>query len=119
MEALSPGKTWNKEATLKQPFGTQTITFTYAYQGPTSHEGKMVEKIGVTPKVDLKVNAGGQVNIQIAEQKGSGEVLFDNQQGRIARLTLKQEMKMEIMVLGQKQQQQTMTETVLEPAPTK
>ena len=112
---LAANTTWNKELTVKQPFGTQTIDTTYTYGGTAMHEGKSVEKISLKPKVSIKTNAAATVNLSVSEQSGTGEVLFDNQTGRIARMTMKQELKMDLQIGGLKQEQQTVTETTLEP----
>ena len=113
---LATGATWTKESSVKQPFGTQTVDTTHTYMGPATEKGKPVEKISLAPKVSIKPIPGSPIAVQIGDQKGTGEVLFDNQAGRIVRLTLKQELKMEIMVLGQKREQQSTTETVFEQA---
>lgn len=116
-QPVKVGQSWNKDLTMKMPFGTQKVATTYTYQGPTTKNGKAFEKIGIKTTVSIEPQAGGPFEIKIKSQDGKGELLFDNEAGRLDQSSITSNLTMEISAMGQTFDQVVTTNVVLKLDP--
>lgn len=102
-EGVGEGVTWNREFENKLgPLGTQKIAVTYNYAGDETKDGKALEKIVSKTHVTFEQNENSEIDaeMEISEQEGSGEILFDADAGKTVFSKNKQEMTMEGDFMG-------------------
>jgi hypothetical protein len=100
-EAVANGKSWTDAKSVESPLGTMALNSTYTYQGPTTHDGKMVEKIGVDINVDIKPKPDAPFQASLTSQDNKGSFFFDNKGGYLMGSEITQKMKMALKVQGQ------------------
>jgi hypothetical protein len=96
---VQPGDTWKRRSQLSLgPFGSFNLDGTLTYKGPETVKGKVLQRIDATwvptfvpPK---KAAAAGGLPFQLTKVEFKGEPIkgtywFDNEAGRLARLTRK------------------------------
>ena len=116
-DPVTPGQTWSHEFAL-QNTGTGAIksTTTFRYEGTEKRNGKMVEKISLVSKFDIK--GGDKAEIGIKEQASEGTIYFDNEAGRSVEVLSKTRMKMDIEMMGQRMSQDMVLNAVVKFQPT-
>jgi len=106
-EQLEAGQQWSTEVQLKNPvFGTQTVATTYTYVGSRDVDGATLDVF--QPTLSMRFGdaaAGNGAKIEIADQKSTGEVLFNRTAGRLESSAIDMEMDMNISVGGRDIQQ--------------
>jgi hypothetical protein len=108
---LKPGDKWTVPTEIKTPLGTMKMLREHTYLGPGDKSG--TEKIELKVKIDLEADPKSKlpVMVKLKSGSGSGEILFDNQLGRVVRSRVKTTMEMEIAA-GAQTIQQTVTADV-------
>jgi hypothetical protein len=116
---LEPKPSWTRPTKMPMPpVGTLTITKTY-----TRALGKTDGLDRITLKSEISLEPGPDPNftVKVAEQKGTGEFLFDNEKGRVVRSHVEQHVQMDMTVqkMLMKQISDTKMEMKLLPAGTR
>lgn len=107
---LTRGQQWTSSVEMNNPaVGKQKVNTTYTYEGTKDIDGTTYDVF--RPSVELTFAGQGAVQMNIKEQKSSGEILFDRAAGRLSSTTLNQDMTMAMNVGGQVLEQQ-MQQTV-------
>ena len=124
-DPVTPGYTWQSEATIKNPIlGQMKVVTSSRYEGTEVRDGRSVEKISLTiqftPDDDQQTaeDEPGQSAaeadqdaekqpgmIGIREQSGEGVLYFDAEAGLLYESQSRTKMKMSIDILGQKMEQ--------------
>ncbi len=80
-EKLDDGAEWTMKLDTASPlFGTLTAETTYKYEGPKDVDGQACEAF--SPTLTMKFD-GGPAKIEVADEKSSGEILFNRAAGRL------------------------------------
>jgi hypothetical protein len=121
-DAVSEGDTWTNEAEFNLPMlGKMKALATYKYLGSETRNGRALEKIGYTQKIDISpAQKQPGYDAKITDQSASGTIYFDNVAGRFTESSLKSKMNTEITVAGKtvKSDVETVVHTKLESAGT-
>jgi hypothetical protein len=97
---VKPGDTWQGTAESPSPAGDLVINLSYLYRGTVPREGRPLEQIDVTLKMDVdQPENGGNPQLRITEQSGSGSMFFDAQAGRFAYTELHQDLTLETTMI--------------------
>ena len=118
-EPVAEGKNWSGETEAKLPFGTMKLDNQFTYQGAERRGGQALQKIAVKPKISIEPDPNAQVQMKVTSQDANGTIYFNNQEGRIAESTMKQNLDMELNAGGMAITQsiaQTMTMKLLPSA---
>lgn len=101
---LEPGQSWTSTVEVNNPMaGKQTVDTTYTYEGTKEVDGK---KFAVfKPQLTMNFAGGANVQMNVKDQKSSGEVLFNIEEGRLHSSALDQDVTMEVSVAGQTMEQ--------------
>lgn len=101
-EAAKEGTVWERELENKTPIGTQKIAVTYSYGGSEQKDGKTLEKINAKNELTFVPNEDSEVDIEmeISEQEGTGEIFFDAEAGKTINAKNKQTLTMEGDFMG-------------------
>jgi hypothetical protein len=104
-EKLEDGTTWSTKLEIENPMtGPQIATTTYAYEGPREVDGVQMEAF--LPELTITFGEGGQAQVEVQEQKSSGEILFNREAGRLESSNIEQQMSLKIAIQGQEIEQQ-------------
>lgn len=98
---LSKGEKWTAEASTPSPVGDLITSSEYIYQG-LKDDSESVHRIEL--KLNMEFGKGDNqlgAEIDVTDQNNSGEILFDNQAGRLLKTTVNQKMTMQIKAAGQ------------------
>ncbi len=111
---LKIGDTWTSSTEVNSPLGKMTVTRDHKYLGPGEKSGQ--EKIGVTAKISLEPDPNSKLpfTAKLTSGAGSGEIIFDNNLGRMIQSNIKTKMKMELTVGNQKIQQNIDGEVIVQ-----
>ena len=118
-EPVGQGKNWSGKTEAKLPFGTMKLDNQFTYQGTERRGGQALQKIAVKPKISIEPDPNAQVQMTVKSQDANGTIYFNNQEGRIAESTMKQNLNMELNAGGMAITQsiaQTMTMKLLPKA---
>ena len=109
-ENVGEGVTWNKKMENKMgPLGTQKIDVVFNYAGTDEQDGKVLEKIGAKTEVAFEPAEGGDLDIEmeLTEQEGAGEILFDAAAGKTVKSNIVQKLTMSGDFMGNEFEQET------------
>ena len=100
-EAMDVGKSWQTESTVDQgPLGKLKTTTTFKYVGLEMHDGKEMDKIETSIKLENPEADKAETKIEIVEQEGKGTIYFDNALGRVSDTMAKSKMKSTALIMG-------------------
>jgi hypothetical protein len=97
--AINPGYSWDSVQQVELPFGTMTVKSQLTYQGIDSSSGHA--KIAMIPLISVTPKPGAPVTLTLTKSEGTGLVLFDAANGRIAKSNLNLTMQMQVKSFGQ------------------
>jgi hypothetical protein len=104
-EPPAVGESWSNTATMNNPMaGKVTVETSYKYEGTKEVDGISMAVFRPTLKMGMEGNP--TVQMKVTEQQSEGEVLFNQEAGRLDSTSLQQTTKMDITVAGQTMQQQ-------------
>ena len=118
-EPVGRGENWSGKTEAKLPFGTMKLDNQFTYQGTERRGGQSLQKIGVKPKISIEPDPNAQVQMKVKSQDANGTIYFNNEEGRIAESTMKQNLDMDLNAGGMAITQsiaQTMTMKLLPDA---
>ena len=96
----TPGQEWSTKVDVNNPAGgNQKVETTYKYEGTRDVDGTTYAVIRPSLKMELAGNA--MMQMKVKEQKTNGEVLFNQQAGRLHSMSIDQDLTMDISVGGQ------------------
>ncbi len=102
-EKLDAGATWTTKLETASPLvGTLTAETTYKYIGPKEVDGQACEAFA--PTLTMKF-AGSPAKIEVADEKSSGEVLFNRAAGRLESARIEHSMTLKIESQGEELKQ--------------
>ncbi len=107
---VETGDQWQSQQAVELPFATLRMDATMTYKGVNT-DGLAV--IDYSPAVTLEPKEDAPVQLELRESHGSGKVLFDKHLGRVVRMQLKLNMKMQTTVRGQQVLQTIAQQTVM------
>jgi hypothetical protein len=101
--AVSPGDTWSKP--LERPLprvGKLTLDLTYTYHGRQQQAGLDLAHLALASQASFTPQEASGLNIklEIIDQKGSGQVLFDPAAGRTQESTFQQNLTLDGELMG-------------------
>ena len=113
---LAPGKSWTRQTKESVPaIGTMTLDTTFTYDGPDDAEGRKLEKIGQTTKVDIKPPADAKAEaafpLKIKSQDSKGVIHFDNDAGHLVHLQLNDKIERVATIMNMEINEVTETST--------
>ena len=117
---VSAGDTWTQQAGMAMPMlGRISVKNTYRYEGTEKRDGKELEKIANTLKMDIspQKDKPQPFEIKMTDQKMQGTTYFDNEAGRLVETKTGGTMKMTISVGGQQIEQDIDMSQTLRLAP--
>ncbi len=104
-ESPVQGESWPNTATLNNPMvGKQTVETSYRYEGMKDVDG--VNLAVFRPSIKMEFEGDQMAQMKITEQQSDGEVLFNQEAGRLDSMALHQMTKMDVTIAGQTFQQQ-------------
>ncbi|MGD9645891.1 MAG: hypothetical protein AB7U73_09270, partial [Pirellulales bacterium] len=109
-ESVGDGVTWNKKLENKMgPLGTQKIDVVFNYNGTEEQDGKVLEKIGAKTEVAFEPAEEGDLDVEmeLTEQEGTGEILFDAEAGKTVESKIVQKLTMSGDFMGNEFEQET------------
>jgi hypothetical protein len=119
-EKIAKGATWTSLVEMPNPaFGKQKSETTYTYKGPEKVEGQPVETIALKVVTGFDTPEDSPAQLEIKEQKSTGQAFFDNAQGRLLRSENSSAMKIEITAGGMTFIQDVSVKTSLKRGPAK
>lgn len=96
----TPGQEWTTKVDVKNPAGgSQAVETTYKYEGTRDIDGTTYAVIRPSLKMELAGNP--MMQMKVKEQKTNGEVLFNQEAGRLHSMSIDQDLTMDISVGGQ------------------
>ena len=96
----TPGQEWTTKVDVNNAAGgNQTVETTYKYEGSRDIDGTTFAVIRPSLKMELAGNA--MMQMKVKEQKTNGEVLFNEEAGRLHSMSIDQDLTMDISVGGQ------------------
>jgi hypothetical protein len=117
---VSAGDTWTQQAGMAMPMlGRISVKNTYRYEGTEKRDGKELEKIDHTLKMDIspQKDKPQPFEIKMTDQKMQGTIYFDNEAGQLVETKTGGTMKMTISVGGQQIEQEIDMSQTLRLAP--
>lgn len=95
-KSVKPGDKWTVSNEIKSPLGKMKMQREHTYVGPGEKSG--TEKIALKIKIELEPDPNSKLPVKatLKSGSGSGDILFDNQTGRVERSTVKTAMELEI-----------------------
>lgn len=108
--AVEKGDQWTSTQNVDLPFARLQMSAVMTYQG-VNDEGLAV--IGYVPDVSLVPRKDSPVQLTLSGAQGTGEVLFDRDNGRVVRMQLNLHMEMQTAVRGQQVLQNIDQQTVM------
>jgi hypothetical protein len=111
---VKPGDKWTTSNDVKAAFGTMNYQREYTFTGSDDKPG--IEKIQVKVKIELKPDPDSKFPfiVKLISGSGSGDILFDNQLGRVARSHVKSKVVFEQSAPGVTRQLTFQTEETVE-----
>jgi hypothetical protein len=98
------GETWTTKVEVNNPMaGKQVIQTTYQYEGTREMDG--VNFAVFKPKLEMTFEGTEQLQMKVAEQDSSGEILFNVDAGRLHSSKLEQDVSIDVTAGGQTMQQ--------------
>ena len=116
-ESVADGVTWNKKLENKMgPLGTQKIDVVFSYAGTEEKDGKVLEKIGAKTEVAFEPAEEGdlEIEMELTEQEGTGEILFDAVAGKTVKSNITQKLTMSGDFMGNEFEQETTLNLLLQ-----
>ena len=116
-ESVADGVTWNKKLENKMgPLGTQKIDVVFSYAGTEEQDGKVLEKIGAKTEVAFEAAEEGdlEIEMELTEQEGTGEILFDAEAGKTVKSSITQKLTMSGDFMGNEFEQETTLNLLLQ-----
>jgi hypothetical protein len=96
----TPGEEWTTKVDVKNPAGgNQTVETTYKYEGSRDVDGTTFAVIRPSLKMELAGNA--MMQMKVKEQSTDGEVLFNEEAGRLHSMSIDQDLTIDVGVGGQ------------------
>jgi hypothetical protein len=106
---VTNGDQWQSQQTIELPFATLQMEATMTYKGMDKRGLAVIDYV---PNVTMTPKNDALVQFTLRESQGTGKVLFDIEQGRVAHMELNLRMEMQTTIRGQqvvqKIDQQTM-----------
>jgi hypothetical protein len=103
-KAPEKGEHWSTSVTISSPIGgKQTTETSYTYEGSKEVNGETIAQF--RPAMTMTFEGNAQMQMKVKDQKSDGEMLFNEKQGRMDSMTLKQDVTMEVTVATQTLQQ--------------
>ena len=97
----TPGLKWKFQLELQNPLmGKQLVETTYNYAGTKDFEGKTYAMIELTQKMG-DVAGSETIKVNVKEQKSDGQILFNQEAGRLYSSNIKQDLTLELTMKGQ------------------
>jgi Family of unknown function (DUF6263) len=109
---VTVGQSWETTQNVKLPFGTMSVNSKMTYRGRDSETG--FARIAMDPSVTVEPNKDSPIQLQLTKSDGTGVILFDRQNGRIARSDLTLNLQLQIMQFGQTITQDIEQKTVMQ-----
>jgi hypothetical protein len=104
-QAAAVGDSWSSTATMNNPMtGKQIVETSYTYEGTKDIDG--VTMAVFRPTVRMEFEGNSAVQLKISEQQSDGEVLFNEDAGRLDSTSLQQTTKIDMTIAGQTIEQQ-------------
>lgn len=102
-DQVAKGDSWSRDSEMAMPgMGKLLLKTTYTYEGTEQIDGRELHRIGMDIKMEFALDpAGGDISVEVVDQKNSGFIHFDNNAGRIESTTMNQDMTMQIEAQGQ------------------
>lgn len=103
-EAVTDGKTWTAASSMPAVpgMGKGSIEQTFKYLGGEKKDGAELAKIELSAVIDMKPQDGAAVKMSLKDQETKGDILFDNNAGRIQSSTTKSKMSFDMEMMGKK-----------------
>jgi hypothetical protein len=99
------GESWSNSATMNNPMtGKQTVETSYKFEGMKDVDG--VKMAVFRPAIKMGFEGNETMQLKVTEQTSDGEVLFNQDAGRLDSTTLQQTTKIDMTIAGQTMQQQ-------------
>jgi hypothetical protein len=103
-KAPEKGDHWSTSVTITSPVGgKQTTETSYTYLGSKEVDGETIAQF--RPAMTMSFEGTPQMQMKVKDQKSDGEMLFNEKQGRMDSMTLKQDVTMDVIVATQTLQQ--------------
>jgi len=100
---VEQGDQWSDKDEVKEPtIGTRVITTSYSYDGEDEFDGRKLDKLTTSIKIEFVPSDDGQAPVSITGQESTGSLLFDAESGQLVRGESTQHIAMESMSQGQK-----------------
>jgi Family of unknown function (DUF6263) len=116
-EAVAKGKTWTEKSKMPaNQFGTMVIDKTYTYQGAEAAEPTHI-RIDLNTKTTLEPAANSPVELELKNQDGKGQIVFDSEKGRIVSSHLDMSMTQKIKAGGQELDQTVVNQVDMKQKP--
>lgn len=110
-KALGNGDSWSNDVEHENPLGKVVTQTKYTYGG-TAENG--LHRIRSTHNMSLDPDPNAQIDVKMKSSEGTGEILFDNDAGRLRENKTTQKMTMEMNLNGQAIEQQIATVSTLQ-----
>jgi hypothetical protein len=110
VEPVESGDQWQSQQSIELPFATLRMAATMTYKG-VNEDGLAV--IDYSPNVTLEPRDDAPIKLTLRSSRGTGKVLFDQEEGRIVRMQLNLNMEMQTGVRGQQVLQKIDQQTVM------
>lgn len=104
------GDQWQSQRNVELPFASLRMNAVMTYRG-MNDDGLAV--IDYTPQLELEPKKDSPVQLTLRNSQGSGEVLFDRDNGRVARMKLTLNMEMLTATQGQQVVQKIDQQTIM------
>jgi len=99
------GESWSNSVTINNPMaGKHVVETSFKYEGTSDVDGVAIAVFRPTLKMAMEGNDA--VQVKVTEQESEGEVLFNQDAGRLDSIKLQQMTKMDITVAGQALEQE-------------
>jgi hypothetical protein len=107
---LDAKPTWTRETKIPTPpIGTMQMTKTYRREQEKTKDG--FDRISLKVNLSLDPTPDPNFTVKIADQKGGGEFIFDNDNGRVVRSHVEEHVQMDITVMKKQTTQVTDSKT--------
>ena len=116
-ESPAEGESWSNSATMNNPMtGKQTVETSYKFEGNEEVDG--VKMAVFRPAIKMGFEGNETMQLKVTEQTSDGEVLFNQDAGRLDSTTLQQMTKIDMTIAGQTMQQQIDRSVEVQVSPT-
>jgi hypothetical protein len=115
-KAIEANATWDKKTSTKMPrMGTQNTDVTYTYKGQEKKGADEIAKIDAKTQLTFEPQEGSEIDAEITEQKGTGEIAFDVTAGKVHQMSFHQKMVMNINARDREITQELESKRTLKP----